>query len=226
MSNANANAWGLLGVLEYFKHERKTSDQVYGSEWFFLKDRLKEGISVLDVGCAQGGFASILGEHIEDFSYTGIDINAHMIDLARDNHKQAEFHLVEEGDMSVLGDRTFDLVLLLGILHLHERWRDTLTAAWNHTGGSLLADLREVPGPTVEDKTASYFQMNFGGDDTADNVILPYNLINAGEALAAVETICADASNLSHYGYRHPVSSSAVTPINNVMTNVYCMERS
>ena len=82
--NDNAAAWGLPGVLDFFSRHRTTSEDVYPSEWLFLKDRLRDGMSVLDVGCAQGGFASVLDEHLGDFSYTGLDINSEMIALARE----------------------------------------------------------------------------------------------------------------------------------------------
>ena len=52
----NAEAWGLPRVLDFFSDHRNTSDQVYESEWFFIKDRLREGMSLLDVGSALGGF--------------------------------------------------------------------------------------------------------------------------------------------------------------------------
>ncbi len=77
MNNAviNAKAWGHQSILDFFKNHRKTTEQVYASEWVFLEKKLKEGVSILDIGCAQGGFANIFAEQLKDFKYTGIDIN-------------------------------------------------------------------------------------------------------------------------------------------------------
>lgn len=222
----NADAWGLPRVLDFFAGHRNSAADVYPSEWFFLKDRLREGITVLDIGCAQGGFASVLKERLTAFEYTGIDINADMIARARALHPGAVFHHVREDDFSVLGSARFDLVLILGILHLHESWRNTIAAAWAHTHGSLILDLREIEGPSIEDKARSWFRMDFnGGGEDHGSVTLPYNIINAGEALAAVAGSCPDAAGISHYGYRHPVSRAAVTPVDTVMATVWCIER-
>ncbi|OAN55023.1 class I SAM-dependent methyltransferase [Magnetospirillum moscoviense] len=219
----NARAWGH--VVDFFDHERATSAQVYASEWFFLKDLLKDGISVLDVGCAQGGFAGVMAENLKDFRYTGIDISAEMIAKAKTRHPQAEFHHVGESDWSAIAGRQFDLVLVLGILHLHESWRDTIAQAWAHTAGTLLMDLREHEGPTIEDKAVSSFRMDFGGDEAGAAVRLPYVIVNAAEALAVVRRSCDGVSRLSHYGYYHPVSGAAETPVDKVMANVWCAQR-
>ena len=225
-SNGNAAAWGLPGVLEFFSRHRTTSDDVYPSEWLFLKDRLREGMSVLDVGCAQGGFASVLSEHLDDFSYTGLDINAEMIALARERHPVHTFHNIPEGRFELPEDAKFDLVLVLGILHLHESWRDTLTQAWAHTNGALIFDLRESSAPTMEDKSQSYFKMDFGGGGASHaETILPYIIVNAGDALAETDACCPGARRVQRYGYIHPVSASAVTPIERVMACAYCIER-
>jgi SAM-dependent methyltransferase len=222
-SEHNARAWGH--VVDFFDHERATSTQVYASEWFFLKDLLREGISVLDVGCAQGGFAGVLAENLKDFSYTGIDISPEMITRAKARHPSRAFHCVNESDWSAIAGRRFDLVLVLGILHLHETWRDTIARAWSHTAGTLLMDLREHEGPTIEDKTVSSFRMDFGGDATGACVRLPYVIVNSAEALAVVRRSSDGASRLSHYGYLHPVSGAAMTPMDKVMTNVWCVQR-
>lgn len=224
--NGNAAAWGLPRVLDFFDSRRASTEEVYPSEWFFLKDHINEGVSVLDIGCAQGGFARVLGEHLARFSYTGVDINADMIARARDRHPGHTFHHVPEGDYAVLGNTRFDLVLVLGILHLHESWRDTVAAAWQYTGGCLILDLRETDGPSIEDKSVSYMKMDFhGGGDEHSAMTLPYNIINAGEALGTVTGLCEGAARISHYGYLHPVSSAAVCPVDRVMATTYCIER-
>lgn len=223
----NAAAWELPGVLGFFDTARASTGQVYASEWFFLRQKLAEGVSVLDVGCAQGGFASVLAENLKEFRYTGIDIAAEMIERASLRHPGHAFHHIpENGEWTALGDQTFDLVLVLGILHLHEGWRDTIRRAWERTRGTLILDLRETDGPTIEDKTVSWFQMDFGGGGTEHaEARLPYVLVNSAEALRTVRQLCPGASRISHFGYLHPVSGSARTPVPEAMANVWCIER-
>lgn len=225
-ANYNAIAWGLPGVVKFFDTRRATTDEVYSSEWLFLKDRLIDGVSVLDVGCAQGGFATVLSEHLTDFSYTGLDINSEMITRARQRHPIHTFHHIKEGAFGLAPEEKFDLVLVLGILHLHENWRTTLARAWVHTEHSLIFDLRETDKQSVEDKTQSYFRMDFNTIDQQHTATtLPYNIINSSEALSIVRKVCPDAEKLQRYGYQHPPSSSAMTPLSDILASVYCVER-
>jgi len=220
----DAEAWGSSGVLDFFGHNRRSSADVYPSERFFLDGKLREGMSVLDVGCAQGGFADILSEHLQSFSYTGVDVNAAMIERARARHPKHDFFCVTEADYSALGEAKFDLVLVLGILHLHDSWRDTLRGAWARTRNSLIFDLRHTGGPTVEDRDRSYLAMDFGGS-SRDDARVPYILVNAGEAQKLVEDTCADARAIAQYGYRHAVSPSASTPLDHVIAATWCVDR-
>ena len=220
-----ADSWSQPGVLDFFTKERGTTSQVYPSEWFFLKDRLQEGMSVLDVGCAQGGFAGVLGEHLKSFSYTGVDISPEMIAKAKARHPAQRFFCCPEGDLTALKGERFDLVLVLGILHLHESWRDTLAGAWKHTRGALLFDLRETEGTTLDDKSVSWFGMDFSGDAEQAELRLPYIVLNAGEALGEAVRLTEGAARLSRYGYRHPPSTAARTPVAHIMTSAYLAEK-
>lgn len=220
-----AQSWSQPGVLDFFAHERASSSQVYPSEWFFLKGLLQEGMKVLDIGCAQGGFVGVLGEHLNDFSYTGVDISRDMIDKARTRHPGQRFFCSPEGDLSVLNAERFDLVLVLGILHLHESWRDTLANAWRHTKDALLFDLRETEGPTLEDKSLSWFGMDFSGDAETQETRLPYIVLNAGEALSEATRLTEGSVKFSRYGYRHPPSSAARTPLSLIFSSVYLAQR-
>jgi trans-aconitate methyltransferase len=219
-------AWGLPRVLAFFESHRHTTDELYPSERFFVDPRMRPGISVLDIGCAVGGFADMLAEHLDRYSYTGIDVNANMIDRARTRRPELEFHHIVKNDFSPLGGRRFDLVLALGFLHLTTHWRQTLIDAWRHTGDALVFDLRETHRATVEDTAISFFRMNFnGGGREYEEATLPYNILNSSDAVSAVIESCPDARNISHYGYLHQVGAAAVTPVDRVMANVYCVER-
>ncbi len=222
----NAAAWELSRVVDFFTSRRNATAEVYESEWFFIKDQLRDGMSVLDVGSALGGFAAILAEHLAEFRYTGADISSVMIERARELHPNHTFHLVAEGDLSPLGGECYDLVLVLGILHLHEAWRDTVRSAWAHTGRCLILDLRQCDGPSIEDRTRSWFQMDFnGGDDSHRRARLPYNVINAAEALGTIHELCPGAAGIAQYGYEHPVSHAATCPLDRVMATTWRIER-
>jgi len=68
--------------------------------------------------------------------------------------------------------------------------------------------------------------MDFGGGAAPHaETILPYISGNAGDALAETDACCPGARRVQRYGYIHPVSASAVTPIERVMACAYCIER-
>jgi SAM-dependent methyltransferase len=188
----NAALWSRPFVVDYYESHRRTSGDVYSSEWIFLKDHLREGISILDVGCAHGGFAGIIAEHIRDFNYTGTDISETMIAKARARFPQHRFSAVRPGSESLPASESFDLVLCLGILHLHATWRDTICNAWKHTGKTLILDLRLTGNKTIEDKTISNFIMDpaMDRDQSVSGECLPYNIINIAQALNELMELC------------------------------------
>ena len=216
--------WDAPGWAEFYETRRATTRDIYPSEWLFLKDLLAEGMSVLDIGCALGGLASVIGEHVERFEYTGLDLSAEMIERARRKHPGRRFHVVSGPELSVLGDARFDLVVCLGVLHLTRPWRELVSAAWARAEGTLLLDLRETPGPTVEDESVSYYRVDAllekGGSGR-----LPYNVINSAAALRTVIELCPGASALRHYGYLAGPSAAAVTPSKDLMMNTYRIDR-
>ena len=117
------------------------------------------------------------------------------------------------------------MTLVLGILHLHETWRDTIKTAWKHTKSVLILDLRETFEKTIEDKAKSYFTMDINGSNGDYSEVLPYNVVNAGEALEIITSICTGLEKISNYGYLQDPSNTTVTPINKIFANVYLIQK-
>lgn len=225
-STGIAAAWEQPNVIEFFERARSTTEDVYPSEWLLLQNVLREEMSVLDIGCAQGGFAQIIAEHVKSFHYTGVDISAEMVGRARRRFPQHRFFHTPDGNFSPLGGERFDVVLALGILHLHDGWRQTISRGWERTKHSFLFDLRESDGATIEDVRTSYLRMDFNaGSPQSSSVVLPYIVVNAADALSEVRRQCGGAHHISRYGYLHDVSQSAVTPVSAVMTTVWRVDR-
>lgn len=103
-------------------------------------------LSVLDVGCGDGRFAQFIAEQ-EDLqaragalTYVGIDDNAALLERARARQIGSAFHFhsadfVATPIDSCLGTQTFDLIVLLGVLHHipgHEQRAQLLRALGEH----------------------------------------------------------------------------------------------
>lgn len=221
----NPGIWSRPFVVDYYESHRRTLKDVYSSEWIFLKDRLCAGMSILDIGCAQGGFAGIIAECLKDFSYTGVDISETMIGKARARFPQHRFGVVKPSGEGIPVGEVFDLVICLGILHLNVSWREVIRNAWKHTGKTLILDLRLSPGKTIEDKNISYFLMDSSVKDapTSPGNHLPYNILNIAEAFSDVTRLCEGAQKIFQYGYTHPVSEFTISPVKQVLMTTFCV---
>lgn len=82
----------------------------------FLKNRFgnKESINVLEIGCAEGEFLTMVGETLPKASLYGIDINQSAIEVAKTRNINAEVSLIENYAPSNLGK--FDVVLMFQVL--------------------------------------------------------------------------------------------------------------
>ncbi len=71
------------------------------------------GCSVLDVGCGFGDFYGYLRERGIQTDYTGIDINADFIAIAREKYPEAQFEIADFEERGI--GRTFDWAFATGI---------------------------------------------------------------------------------------------------------------
>lgn len=74
-----------------------------------LLTRHVSGKSALDFGCGAGRSTRFLRDH--GFDVTGVDISEAMLNEASRRDPQGSYLLLLEDDLSILGDRSFDLVL-------------------------------------------------------------------------------------------------------------------
>lgn len=127
------NGFDTVEMVDKLATKRQSWQDLYPSEraifeWLAMRD---VG-SVLDVGCAVGGFSALF-----PFSrYTGVDASPTMINRARELHPDRRF-------LSAMPKETFDLVMALGVLHLIVGdWKELLTKMWERAGKWLVFDLR------------------------------------------------------------------------------------
>lgn len=75
-----------------------------------------DGKSILDVGCAQGGFGAFLHEKFSPKEYLGVDISKRMIDEAKKLHPSLNFENINVLDLP--DANKFDVVFAEGIFYL------------------------------------------------------------------------------------------------------------
>lgn len=94
--------------------------------------RIHGGMSVLDIGCANGGFIYCLKKRIPGLHCCGIDISSALIDAARREPMLAdtEFH-VGDAEVFSLG-RKFDVIFMQGVHSIFDDYVKVVQNAMSH----------------------------------------------------------------------------------------------
>jgi ubiquinone/menaquinone biosynthesis C-methylase UbiE len=213
--------WSEKDVVDYYATHRSSIEEAYESEKHFLKDVLFPGISVCDVGCGAGGFYNILKQYQTDIEYTGVDISEEMIKTAKRLHPEASFQQ-SKGDTLDYPDRSFDLVISFGVLHLNPEWQRILRECWRIARKNLLFDLRLIRGNARRD--AKSYQKLIFDDRKKDPPVVPYIVLNPKDALGII-TGLVPKPNIRAYGYFHQSSHTTVTPYKEVCMTSFCLEK-
>jgi SAM-dependent methyltransferase len=187
-------------LLEYYAEHRNRVADLYPSERRFLPWLAMSAQTVLDVGCAAGGFANIWRAFNPALRYTGVDGSTKLIDAARKLHPECGFLVGDCVAGLPVPDRASAIVSALGWLHWEPRYREALAELWRVTERYLLIDLRLHPG--AGDLVG---QQKIG--ETQD---VPYICVSWPDALEAL--LGLEPFRLLGYGYLG-VADSAVSEV-------------
>jgi len=216
-------AWTRDNVVAHYANHRSRPRDLYKSEAHFLPDLLRPGLEVLDVGCAVGGFCSLLQELQPDIRYTGADISGAMVEEARRRYPDSRFEVCT-ADRLPFPDGAFDLVICTGgTLTMILEWREVLRECWRVSRSRVLWDIRVVrEGPDLEDISRSYVKLNFAGE-WEHRATAPYVVIGMPTLHRAVTSLQPAPVELRGYGYFHAVSDMAVTEYAEVCMTMLCL---
>jgi SAM-dependent methyltransferase len=133
-------------LVSFYESHRCQPEELYPSERRFLPWLAVEAHSVLDVGCASGGFVDIWRHFGPDVLYRGVDVSAPLIESARRSHPDVEFLIGDCADGLPLSAHSSEVVQALGWLHWEPRYRVALEELWRLTARWLFFDVRLVEG--------------------------------------------------------------------------------
>lgn len=168
------NSWSQNSIIKFISENRKNYKDLYLGEKILLDEFFKKGYSVLDVGCAQGGFIHILSQLEKKFSYLGIDYNEKMLSIAKKKNPYNRFINIKKNNFSKYINKRFDLVIVFGILHLNKDWKKIINEAYKLTKKYLIFDLRES-----DKKINKNIYLNLGDQKKS----IPYNIIEQKEII-------------------------------------------
>lgn len=129
-------------LVAFYEDHRSRPEELYPSERRFLPWLARGADSVLDVGCAAGGFASIWRSYNGRVRYSGVDASASLVEAARALQPECEFLHGDCAEGLPLRDEAADVVQALGWLHWEPRYRDALGELWRLARRRLFFDVR------------------------------------------------------------------------------------
>lgn len=215
--------WGLKPSIDFFKSNRKNINHLYKGEKKILSQILFDGCSILDIGCAEGGFIKIIKSFIKDFDYTGVDVNYKMISLAKKKNPKYKF-FKKDDFYKRYKNKKFDIVLILGLLHLNKEWKEILISDSKFSKKYLVFDLRETNHTGTENIKKSYFKMNFNSDKKKYYKIhIPYNVVNSEKVKLFLENKLKNFKKKILIKYKGKPSLHSKTSHKIVTFSNYCL---
>jgi SAM-dependent methyltransferase len=120
--------WGQKNVIDYYSKNRNKVSDLYKSEKYLLsKIKKTKKISILDFGCATGGFLSIFKKLFYNVTYTGIDSDRAMLRIAKKKnvHKNYQFIFSNSINKKI---KKHDLVFSTGVIHHIKNYKNIINS--------------------------------------------------------------------------------------------------
>ena len=195
--------WNSDEMISYYSSKRHSINHLYPSEKYFLTRKfLRPLTSVLDVGCAMGGFSSIFKQLQPKIKYTGIDIIEDFIQVAKKEHvKEGSFKLYSgKGPFPV---DNHSLVFSSGILHLCKNWKQLFKQMIQKANEYVLCDFRTIVGDSYD----GTFHLGYNAKKNISYHTI-YKVLNINELLNFLKRF-REIEKIEMYGYEHAPSQKS-----------------
>jgi SAM-dependent methyltransferase len=200
--------WSVPETVEFYSNNRHEFSELYDSEKHFITKAFFSDLdSVLDVGCAAGGFFNIFKSLNSEIHYTGLDVSLNLIEAARRRygHSKSPEFIHYDGVSGFPVTAAYDLVFCSGALHLIDNWKEIFTNMVDRADKYVLADFRV----TESESYVGNFIFDFADKREHSNFSTKYYVININELLAFFKQH-EKISKIEIYGYERTPSGMAV----------------
>ena len=216
-------------IEHYYSNNRIKWSQFYPSEQnIFDSCGIKQGDSVLDIGCGCGGLGLALKERFFITDYTGIDISEQAVITGSIMNPDGFF--VAGDILSISPDslikKQFDIVVSLSCVDWNIEFEKMLSVAWDYVkpGGLFISSFRltDLFGVVLENVLSTSWQyINFNGIRQGEKA--PYVVMNAKDL---IEKLCAFyPKNITANGYWGKPSLTAVTPYQKLCFSAFSIKK-
>jgi SAM-dependent methyltransferase len=145
MSSSEPTNWAEHpDLVAFYADHRNQPEHLYPSERRFLPWLAQQSASILDVGCAAGGFSNIWRHYQPTIVYTGVDLSAGLVNAARKFHPDLQFHQGNCAEGLALPDGSADVVAAIGWLHWEPQYESAIRELWRLTDRFCFFDVRLV----------------------------------------------------------------------------------
>lgn len=164
-------------LVDFFVSARNKPEDLYPSERRFLPWLASQGTTILDVGCAAGGFGSIWRHYRPEAAYTGVDFSEGLIHAARVAHPQDQFLIGHCADRLPIDSNAFEIVQALGWLHWELGFEAALRELWRVTSRYCFFDvrLREQGRPTLTGRQKIAYASDWDGSTVAPYIVVSWS---------------------------------------------------
>ena len=196
------NDWSELPELEdYYSNRRSRPEDLYSSEAFFLPWLARNCDTVLDAGCAAGGFSNIWKHYNNSIKYSGMDLSSRLISAAKRRFPEIDFQVGNPADGLSSLEKKYCSVAALGWFHWEPRWKQALSELWSVTGRYLFFDVRISVRPGAFKQS-----MEFAG---AENSAVDYIVLSEGDIVKSIQKL-RDVKQVLGFGYKGNSDSSVI----------------
>ena len=207
-------------LVEFYTRHRSRPEDLYPSERRFLPWLAHRSQSVLDAGCAAGGFSNIWRHYRADISYAGIDLSTSLLDAARRLYPDLRLTKAHLARRCELPDRAATTVQALGWLFWEPEYVRTLAELWRLTDRYLFFDLRLVrqEGDASHGRQRVAYTRDWDGKTTTPYITVAWPRI----ARVLLEL---RPSNLYAYGYWGAPADTVESVATDVCFAVFVLEK-
>ena len=220
--------------MKNYSSNRCTWKDFYPSERYIISNVIKKTTSpttILDVGCGTGGLGYALSQEFNITKYTGIDINAPMIEYAKYKSKLSNYNFkFVNGDIAEqniqINSNVYDVVTSLSCVDWNLSLHNNINACWEKVacGGYLVLSLRITLEKGINDIDKSYQIINFDNTvDLNDKEKANYVIINYFDALKILKGL--NPESIDAYGYWGKPSDTVVTLYDKVIFSVFAIKK-
>lgn len=217
-----SDSWSSKNAVDFYTIRRNSLKEVYKSEQHFLSSCIRPGQSILDVGCAVGGFSNIFSTLELQTTYTGIDISPEMILKAHKIHNNIPFFIGDAGDLP-FKNGSFDLVYCSGAIHMSLNWMRMISECWRVTRDLFIFDVRLIEnGTSIEDISKSFEKIAFDNQWDGKSIV-PYIILNHRDLMSCLRQLSPVPELMHFFGYYHPVSKMTTSSVEQVCMTMCCL---